>query len=282
MSLDREIFSSEYQDLESIANGNKEIYKSNFPYPHICFDNFFSESLLNEILEEFPDLSTKNTTAHNNPREKKYGSMGEKYFGPKTKYFLNFLNSEIFLNFLQKLTDVNEPLIPDPYYKGGGQHEIKKGGLLKIHADFNKHQFLKLDRRLNVLIYLNKDWHDSYGGAFELWNNTMDKCVKQYPPIFNRMVIFSTTDFSYHGHPDSLNCPKDRSRKSLALFYYSNGRPSIEINHSLEDHSSLFQKRKGNTTDSKAFSLSNPERMKEVLAEFIPPILIKLKSKMFK
>ena len=38
---------------------------------------------------------------------------------------------------------------------------------MKIHADFNKHSSLDLDRRLNVLIYLNKDWQSQWGGDFE-------------------------------------------------------------------------------------------------------------------
>ena len=76
---------------------------------------------------------------------------------------------------------------------GAGQHEIKPGGLLKIHADFNKHNISGLDRRLNVLVYLNKDWKEEYGGHFELWDKDMKHCVKKILPTFNTMAIFSTT-----------------------------------------------------------------------------------------
>ena len=121
----------------------------------------------------------------------------------------------------------------DPHLEGGGLHEIKSGGVLKIHTDFNRHPFLNLDRRINVLIYLNKNWLESYGGHLEFWNKDMSKCEKKISPSFNTIAIFSTTDFSNHGHPNPLNCPKEISRKSIALYYFSSGRPKNEI---LETH----------------------------------------------
>jgi Rps23 Pro-64 3,4-dihydroxylase Tpa1-like proline 4-hydroxylase len=139
------------------------------------------------------------------------------------------MNSEPFLRFLQELTGIKETLIPDPYFEGGGVHQIKRGGFLKVHVDFHRHRLLQLDRRVNVLVYLNKDWKDEYGGHFELWERDMSRCVKKIAPLFNRMAIFSTTADSWHGHPDKLNCPEGRSRQSLALYYYTNGRPSYEV-----------------------------------------------------
>ena len=102
---------------------------------------------------------------------------------------------------------------------------------------------MKLDRRLNVLIYLNKNWSDENGGQLELWNKEMTKCHQSIIPKYNRMVIFSTTTFSYHGNPNKVKCSEDKSRKSLALYYYSNGRPSNE--KELGNHSTIFRKRPG-------------------------------------
>ena len=76
-------------------------------------------------------------------------------------------------------------LIPDPYLFGGGLHELKDGGFLNIHCDFNKHPKMNLDRRINILIYLNHDWKDQYGGALELWDTNMKNCVQKIKPIFN-------------------------------------------------------------------------------------------------
>lgn len=238
------LLSSENQDLNKLAQQYTVQYKNTNPFPSISFDDFFNKEFLTQVLDEFPDLSKKDSISFNDAKQIKLAGKGENNFGKQTKVLMHFLNSEPFLNFLQILTGIEEPLISDPYFFGGGQHEIKRGGLLKVHADFNKHPFLKLDRRINVLVYLNKDWIPDYGGKFELWNKNMEKCEAEILPIFNRMVVFSTTDFSYHGHPDALNCPEDRSRKSLALYYYTNGRPLSEINISQEKHNTLFKKEK--------------------------------------
>lgn len=195
--------------------------------------------------------------------------------GPKVRELIHFLNSEPFLVFLQELTSIKESLIGDPYLIGGGLHEIKRGGLLKVHADFNKHTLTGLDRRLNVLVYLNKDWKEEYGGHFELWDKDMQRSAKKILPAFNTLAMFSTTDFSYHGHPDPLNCPPDRSRRSVALYYYSNGRPVSEINQGLVEHSTLFKARKGHEDEVVAEKASWKQKAKR----FVPPVLLDLLKK---
>lgn len=136
---------------------------------------------------------------------------------------LYHLNSSTFLDFLSKITGI-ENLIADSYFEGGGMHQIRRGGKLKIHADFNRHPRYDLDRRLNALLYLNPDWQEEYGGNLELWDRHMTSCVVRIAPLFNRFVVFATTDFTYHGHPDPLTCPEDVTRKSLALYYYTHER----------------------------------------------------------
>lgn len=114
-----------------------------------------------------------------------------------------------------------EGLIQDPYLFGGGIHSVGAGGFLKIHADFNWHHKLNLYRRLNLLLYLNSDWQETWGGALELWDVDMASCRVSIPPLINRMVIFNTSDMSFHGHPDPLMCPENRMRNSIALYYYT-------------------------------------------------------------
>jgi hypothetical protein len=238
-------------NIKQFGQEKHQEYITASPFPSIYIDNFFNEDMLNKVVEEFPDLAKQIEIINfNNHNEKKLAAKGESLFGDTTKLLVHYLNSQPFLEFLQALTGIRETLMPDPYFFGGGYHEIKPGGLLKIHADFNKHATTKLDRRLNVLVYLNKDWDESYGGYFELWDKDMTKAHKKILPIFNRIAIFSTTDFSYHGHPDPLTCPPDRSRRSLALYYYSNGRPQSEINTGIEDHSTLFKSREGIKDDT--------------------------------
>lgn len=266
------------KDLQQLALDKKKEYLSAKPFPSIVIDDFFNEEMLTKVLDDFPDLSKKNEDVinYNNHNEKKLAAKGERYFSDTTKGFVHYLNSQPMLEFLQEITGIKETLMPDPYFEGGGYHEIKPGGLLKVHADFNKHQPTMLDRRINLLVYLNKDWDESYGGHFELWDKTMQKAEKKILPVFNRIAIFSTTDFSYHGHPDPLTCPPDRSRKSIALYYYSNGRPKDEL--SPKPHSTLFVDRAGITGDT----IKEPVTLKSILIDLTPPLLTKAIKKIVK
>ena len=208
-----------------------EKYKLNSPFPHIVLDNFINENILSDIVNEFPSLdkALKVDFENNIFKKKAWNNVDE--FPKKTRDLFFFLNSGSFIIWLNKVTGIRETLIPDPDFFGGGLHECFKGGFLKVHIDYHKHNKTHLDRRLNALIYLNKDWKDEYGGHLQLFDkNNLSKPIQKILPIFNRLVIFSTTDVSYHGHPDPLNCPIDRSRKSIATWYYSNGRDDVKKN----------------------------------------------------
>lgn len=229
-------------NLEEIANSNCENYEKAQPFPHIILENIFEEKILNLILDDFKNIESKGNY-FNNKTEKKIAISDPFKLSKTTNNFLNFLNSFQFIKFLQKLTNIKETLIPDPYLIGGGLHELKNNGFLNIHADFNQHPLMKLDRRLNILIYLNHNWKEENGGSLELWDLKMEKCVKKIIPTFNKMVVFSTTDYSYHGNPEVIKTTPNNSRKSIALYYYSNGRPEEE--RKLGFHSTIFKKRSG-------------------------------------
>ena len=228
-------------DIEKLGKDKNSQYVNASPFPHIVLDNLFKNEVLNNILNEFPNNLDVIGNNFNNKVEKKLSINNTKLLSSETNNFINFLNSQNFINFLQHLTDVKEKLIPDPYLIGGGLHELRNEGYLNIHADFNLHPSMKLDRRLNLLIYLNKEWKDKFGGCLELWDKDMKNCEKNILPIFNRTVIFSTTDYSYHGNPNKINNPDGNSRKSLAMYYYSNGRPLKEKKLGL--HSTIFRSR---------------------------------------
>lgn len=94
--------------------------------------------------------------------------------------------------------------------------------------DFNNYPHFKLDRRLIVLLYLNRDWPEDLG-HLDAVDHAMQTCQQRILPLFKRTVCFSTTDTSLHGHPDPLRCPERRRRRSLAPYYYSNGRSAAEV-----------------------------------------------------
>jgi Rps23 Pro-64 3,4-dihydroxylase Tpa1-like proline 4-hydroxylase len=203
-------------------------YVSAEPFSHIVLDGLFDDAALDAVLRDFPDPMSMRWVEFDSPQEKKLGYSHERSNVSKViRDFLNDMNSFEMLLWLEALTGI-EGLIPDPYFGGGGLHQIEPGGFLKVHADFNVHPKLKLDRRLNMLIYLNKDWKEQYGGHLELWDRDRKTCRKRVLPTFNRTVVFSTTDTSFHGHPHPLTSPPSVTRKSVSLYYYTAGRPAEE------------------------------------------------------
>jgi hypothetical protein len=220
-----------------VAQQHRQSYATAQPFPHAVLDAFLPVETCEKLLEEFPDPGQADWMRFERHHSKKLATRGDRQFGASTRELLHQLNGAVFLNFLETLTGITG-LIPDPYLEGGGLHQIERGGHLKVHADFNWHKKLKLDRRLNVIIYLNQDWREEYKGHLELWDRSMTRCVRKILPVYNRCVIFNTTSWSYHGHPEQLACPPGRTRKSLALYYYTNGRPAEER---MARHGTLWQ-----------------------------------------
>ena len=253
--------------LQALAREHRQTYATNHPFPHIVIDNFLPEDVAERILSIFPSPKGSKWEEYDRKHEVKLQLSDDQRMDPYLREVLYQFNSSVVVNFLEELTGI-DGLIPDPHFEGGGLHQIEPGGYLDVHVDFNFHHRLKLDRRLNLILYLNPDWKDEYNGHLELWNTDMTECVQRIAPVFNRCVVFSTTDFSYHGHPDVLRSPDGVTRKSLALYYYSNGRPAEERS---DAHSTVFQTRPGENSTAK---VSGSRRMKRTLKRFIPPVVI--------
>jgi hypothetical protein len=252
--------------LHNLAQQHRQAYVTADPFPHVVIDNFLPDEAIERVRMEIPEPGDSHWFTFQDARGKKLVSTAEWELGTATRFLLYQLNSSVFIDFLEMLTGI-PGLVPDPHFWGGGVHQIARGGFLKIHSDFNEHPRLKLDRRLNLLLYLNHGWHEEWGGHLELWNREMTECRKKILPIFGRCVIFSTTDFANHGHPDPLNCPEHETRKSLALYYYSNGRPRDEI--AGRRYSTLFRRRPGEK------SFLTPEMIAQNL---LPPIVMSVVS----
>lgn len=253
--------------LSDISQRMAAEYQTAKPFPHVVIDNFIPDSgVLDGVLDEFPTPGSTNWRRYDETTEKKLASQKETQIGPITRHLLQQFNSSIFCLFLEKLTGI-EGIIPDPHLWGGGLHQIEAGGYLKIHADFNWYGKLRLDRRLNLLLYLNTDWLESYGGHLELWAQDMSRCEKKILPILNRCVIFSTSNSSFHGHPEALTCPAGWTRKSLALYYYSNGRPEDDA----RNYSTVFKARPGEKFGAGA---------RAIVRGLTPPLLLDLLRKL--
>jgi Rps23 Pro-64 3,4-dihydroxylase Tpa1-like proline 4-hydroxylase len=219
-------------------------YASNTPFPHIVIDDFLPASTMSRLLEEYPRDQADpmwNDATHADKASGEYVQKDKRNIRnplrmpPAYRQLFWELNSHGFLEYLSHLSGIAN-LIPDPNLRGAGIHQIARGGFLKVHTDFTTHRDFGLDRRLNVLIYLNEEWPESYGGHLELWDPAMSEPPKRVLPILNRCVVFSTTSTSFHGHPLPLTCPDGVYRRSLALYYYTNGRPAGEAEPGFATH----------------------------------------------
>jgi Rps23 Pro-64 3,4-dihydroxylase Tpa1-like proline 4-hydroxylase len=181
---------------------------------------------------------------------------------PRMRSLFYAYNSWPFIKVLENITGV-KGLIPDPYFLGAGFHEIATGGHLSIHADFNHHKPMNLERRINVLIYLIKDWRSEYGGELELWDRKMQAAVQTVVPEFNRCVIFNTDSDSYHGNPSLVNHPAGISRRSIALYYYTATWSAAK-----RDHTTQFRVRPG-AEDKRDWKVG----LNEFIADITPPML---------
>lgn len=223
----------------NLSNDLKFQYSVNKPFPHIVIDNFFNESILSHAYKEvqqFDNWGHDPTDYVKNHQVNKeftpwcpevYESF--KQLSPNASYVLHYLNSQTTLNYLEQLTGIKD-LIPDDSWSGAGIHKIHPGGRLGVHADFNWHKELGLHRRINLLLYLNKNWQVEWGGDLELWERDLSAKSVQISPIFNRAVIFNITDDAYHGHPVPMSSPEGVCRYSFAIYYFTKDRPEDEKN----------------------------------------------------
>ena len=208
--------------LDRIAAQGRSSYASAKPFPHIVLDNLFPDELLNAVIADLPE-GERNWTRYDNPNERKSVFSDVNAFGPAAETFAHALNSLAMINFLERLTGVDD-LIADPYLHAAGYMKVDPGGFLNLHKDFTMHKRLPLERRLNVLVYLNPDWKHEWGGQLELHSNDKIDDPRhvevQVEPVFNRTVIFSTPD-ALHGHRTPVACPPHRARLLFSCFYFT-------------------------------------------------------------
>lgn len=208
--------------LEKQLPDLKHQYAGAKPYPHMVIDHFLDPAHLRKCVEEFDALNANDgwiNYVHYN--EKKRGLNKLELLPRHIQETIRELNTPEMLAFLSELTGIKN-LQKDDMLEGGGIHQSTRGGYLNIHADFTVHPHHRhWQRRINLLVYLNPEWQDAWGGKLELWDQQMKGCEASIAPVFNRCVIFNTDHDSYHGHPDPMTCPEGTFRRSIALYYYT-------------------------------------------------------------
>jgi hypothetical protein len=204
-------------------------YQAAVPFPHIHLKGFLEPETAKLVASEFPDVHSTPWIHYKHANEKKSGLNKRELFPPCIGEVVDELNSRSFVTWLSELTGI-PALLADPSLEGGGLHQAGRGGFLNVHSDFSVHHYRpKWRRRVNLIVYLNPNWQEEWGGALEFWEKGMERRAVEYAPLLNHAIIFNTDQNSLHGFPDPLRCPEGLSRKSLALYYYTAQESSMSI-----------------------------------------------------
>jgi hypothetical protein len=196
-------------------------YRSAKPFPHIHLPSFLEPDVARGMAMAFPRPRSTEWIHYKHANEDKLGLNRRDLFPASIGEVVNELNSPEFVSWLKELTGIPN-LFPDPSLDGGGMHQSERGGFLNIHTDFSvHHHHPHWERRVNLILYLNPEWDETWGGALEFWDAGMKSRAAQYFPKLNHAVIFNTDQRSLHGFPEPIRCPDEMTRKSLALYYYT-------------------------------------------------------------
>lgn len=215
---------------------NEDVYKNEFasalPFRHVVIENFLAPAFAESLLAAFPAFERGNSVGDNGQVGGKSTLDKVRQLGAAYQQLDDAIKSAEFLDAIGRVTGI-DGLLYDPWYLGGGTHENRHGAALDSHVDFNYHPSERWHRRLNLIVYLNPEWEEAWGGCLELFRDPhVDaRPSRLIPPTFNRCVIFETTEHSWHGF-NPIRLPAERegeTRRSIALYFYSKERPETEI-----------------------------------------------------
>lgn len=215
-------------------------FRERSPFRHVVIDDFFAPDYCAQLLAQFPAFERGNARNEDGGIGNKSTIERIRGLGPAFSALDDLVQSRGFLDLIGRITGI-PGLLYDPWYFGGGTHENRNGQDLDAHVDFNRHPVEKWHRRLNLIVYLNHEWNDAWGGSLELHSDprSPDDRITTITPLYNRAVIFETTEWSWHAFP-RIALPADKqalTRKSIALYFYTKERPEVEL---ADTHSTIY------------------------------------------
>jgi Rps23 Pro-64 3,4-dihydroxylase Tpa1-like proline 4-hydroxylase len=235
--VDREVF-------DSVAELSRA-FQAGRPFRHVVIDNFLKGEFCEAVCEQFPGFGEAHAINENEKVGGKATRETVRTLGQAFRQMDDLVRHPEFLTLVQNITGI-EDLQYDPFYFGGGTHENLEGQDLDPHIDFNFHPVTSQHRRLNLIIYLNDGWRKEWGGCLQLHRDPyLEPCedeIVTVEPLLNRCVIFETSEHSWHGF-ERIALPQDKkhlSRKSFAVYYYTDKRPPSETG---EEHSTIYVER---------------------------------------
>ncbi len=256
----------EYTNSEAISKLKQE-FQQGVPYKHLVLDNFLKTEMAELLHDHFPTIE-KLDKHYKGLNENKSEGANFSTFHPAFSALKGEIMSSEFGEWMSKVTGIEDVFVTDDKL-GTGLHQGSNGSFLDIHIDFNIHAQKNVHRRLNMLIYMNKDWKPEYGGDLEMWNADMSECIKKVAPLFNRCVIFETNEISYHGY-SKITMPEHLTRKSIYTYFYTDLREDA-----VSYHDTVFRSKPEDST-AKKLGTTVKENLKNFTKAQLKRIGIKL------
>ena len=201
-----------------------DTYKSKFqsasPFGNVVINDFLRSDIAEKVFKSFPS-NYEEWHNYNNPLEVKCAYDDIDNMDKSIQKVFLALSTQYAINKFSYITGI-ENLEYDPCLHGAGLHAHPRNGRLQLHLDYEKHPILiDKERRLNIILFLTKDWKKEWNGSNQLWNQNLTKAEVCTEVKFNTAIIFQTNNISWHGLPDKIQCPENVFRKSLAYYYIS-------------------------------------------------------------
>jgi hypothetical protein len=189
------------------------------PFECVIIDDFLDLEFAEKLYDLFPN-NFENWYHYENPLEVKYAYDDVNSLPGLLKDYFYHISSTHVLSLISKISGI-EDLQCDEYLHGAGLHSHPRHGRLQIHLDYEKHPISGKERRLNLILFMSKDWNDEWNGHNEIWNKELSICERKTSVRFNRAILFKTNDISFHGLSEVIQCPEGTFRKSLAYYFVS-------------------------------------------------------------
>lgn len=209
--------------LRALGTRDRAAYAAATPWPHVVVNDLFSRAVLEELVGELDAIRPSALLHHATSRTVKNEFAEIRDVGPMMQAFQQAMDGAPFTAYLEAVTGITG-LVADPTRLLAGLHETPVGGFTKVHTDFSRHPKTDLHHRVNVLLYMNPEWHEEWGGQLELWPSDMHGDPTVVQPTLGTLVVFATNDDSKHGLPRPVTCPEGTTRRSLAFYFYSKER----------------------------------------------------------
>ncbi len=228
------------------------------PFKFCILENFLPLQYADRIYKELRQVEINDDWyKYDSPFEKKRSTDSWTLFPPNVSHFLMSTLTGPFIKNIEEQMGMTG-LVADGNLRGGGIHIQERDSFLGIHADMQIHPSLKLYRRVNAILFMNKEWAPEWNGNLEFWDSTMTECKKKIEPRFNRMVLFETHANSFHGMPDKVMCPETHRRMSLATYFWS---ATVPENMPINNGSTDFRLRPGEETNEEIEKLRHQRRI---------------------